>query len=176
MKPHFDALYAAARRLVQEDSDACDLVQEVSLKAFSCLDEFEKLEHPRAWLLRVLYHCFIDERRSRLRSPLHNDKSSADVEAVAGEAQSGIDPEVETERALRIDRVMRAMDLLDRELCALLAKHDVEGMTIAELAGLTGYSESKIKSRLFRTRAKLGRLLQSDQLNGPKLKIVGGKR
>ena len=75
MRPHFGALYASARRFATNDSDAQDLVQELSIKAFANLNNLEKMDFPRAWLLRVLYHTFIDERRSEQRSPTHIGQS-----------------------------------------------------------------------------------------------------
>ncbi|MDX1482278.1 MAG: sigma factor, partial [Woeseiaceae bacterium] len=50
LRPHFDALYAAARRLTLSTHDAEDLVQEVCLRAFERLEAFEQMEYPRAWL------------------------------------------------------------------------------------------------------------------------------
>ena len=77
---------------------------------------------------------------------------------------------------LRLEKVLRAMSVLAKEDCSLLAMHDINGLSIAELHGLTGLPKSTIKSRLFRTRAKLGRLLQNAEMAGPKLKVVGGDK
>ncbi len=52
LRPHFDALYAAACRMTLSPVDAEDLVQDVALKAFEKLDELERIEFPRAWLLK----------------------------------------------------------------------------------------------------------------------------
>ena len=67
VQPHFDALYGAARRLALSPSDAEDLVQDVCLKAFESIDELENIEFRRAWLLKVLYHKFVDRQRKRAR-------------------------------------------------------------------------------------------------------------
>jgi DNA-directed RNA polymerase specialized sigma24 family protein len=45
-----------------------------------------------------------------------------------------------------------------------------------ELQELTGLKTGTIKSRLYRTRSKLGRLLSSEALKQPILTIVGGKK
>jgi DNA-directed RNA polymerase specialized sigma24 family protein len=54
--------------------------------------------------------------------------------------------------------------------------HDVDGFSIDELTELTNLPQGTIKSRLFRTRAKLGRILQNKQFDSVKLKIVGGRK
>lgn len=175
MRPHFDAVFASARRFATNHSDAQDLVQEICIKAFAHLDELEKMEYPRAWLLRVLYHTFVDARRSEQRSPTHVGQSiDADNEVTLAD-RPHLQPDQQVERMMRVERVLAAMALLDKELCSLLAMHDVDGLSIEELATLTGLPEGTIKSRLFRTRAKLGRLLQNKQLGRVKLKVVGGR-
>ncbi len=176
MRPHFDALYRSARRFAANDSDAEDLVQDVCIKAFAQIDELERMEYQRAWLLRVLYHTFIDARRSELRSPTHIGQSIDQDEEQGLAEQSHLQPDEQVDRMMRVERVLAAMALLDKELCSLLAMHDVDGLTIEELSVLTNLPKGTIKSRLFRTRAKLGRLLQNSQLGRVKLKVVGGRK
>lgn len=175
MRPHFDALYASARRFATNDSDAQDLVQELCIKAFVHLDELEKMDFPRAWLLRVLYHTFIDARRNEQRSPIHVGQSIDIDDEVTLADRPHLQPDQQVDRMMRVERVLGAMALLDKELCSLLAMHDVDGLSIEELATLTGLPEGTIKSRLFRTRAKLGRLLRNKRLQSVKLKVVGGR-
>ena len=175
MRPHFVALYSSARRFSLNDSDAEDLVQEVCMKAFARIDELQKMQHQRAWLLRVLYHTFVDARRSDLRAPSHVGQS-IDQDAKVNLAESShLQPDEQVDRMMRVERVLGAMALLDKEVCSLLAMHDVDGLSIAEIAVLTDLPEGTIKSRLFRTRAKLGRLLKNKQVRSTKLKLVGGR-
>ena len=173
MQPHFDALYGAARRLVVSDADAEDLVQEVCLKAYLRLSDLESIEHPRAWLLRILYNVFIDTVRSQQRSPVSIAAKSASVDELDLQADKALQPEEQTELLISLDRLRSAMSILDNEQCALLALHDIDGYSIAELESLTGAPEGTIKSKLHRTRIKLGRLLQRDMSGRPKLTVVG---
>lgn len=174
MRPHFDALYASARRFAMNEADAEDLVQDVCVKAFQNIEDLEQMEHPRAWLLRVLYHQFVDRQRVNSRAPSEL-AGSLDADATATLADDDEQqPERQAERMLRVERVLGAMALLDSEHCALLAMHDVDGFTIKELSDLTELPENTIKSQLYRTRSKLGRLLRNKQLKSVKLKLVGG--
>lgn len=175
MRPHFKALYRSARRFASTNSDAEDLVQDVCMKAFVHLSELEEIEHKRAWLLRVLYHTFVDSRRSEGRSPTHLGQSIDQDDEVRLTESPDKQPDVQADRMMRVERVLAAMALLDKELCTLLAMHDVDGLSIEELSVLTNLPQGTIKSRLFRTRAKLGRLLQNKQLGNVKLKVVGGR-
>jgi len=176
MQPQFDAVYAAARRITVSASDAEDLVQEVSLKAFLKLDELERMEYPRAWLLRVLYNEFIDGERAHQRSPVSLAESSGNTDESILPADTCLQPDEQADRMMRIDIVLRAMEMLNKEHCSMLALHDIDGFSLKELHSLTGIPIGTIKSQLHRTRVKLGRLLRQKFTDKPRLKIVGGQR
>ena len=176
MRPHFDVLYAAARRLAASQSDAEDLVQETCVKAYLKIDELEGMEYQRAWLTRVLYNLFIDDRRSVTRSPVDiagETDSLSDVELAAG---SHMQPEEQVDRMMRIDRILDAMKLLGKEKGSLLAMHHIEGLSLSELNALTGVPVGTIKSQLHRARVKLGRLLREDEAWKPSLSLVRAKQ
>ena len=71
-------------------------------------------------------------------------------------------PVEEAERALTQRRLSRAWQHLDKEQRALLALHDVEGYSLAELKELTGLKDGTLKSRLHRARIRLGKLLKRE--------------
>ena len=155
--------------------DAEDLVQEVCIKALHHLEELAEIEYPRAWLLKVMYNQFVDETRRTARSPVDaawTGDQSAEPDEMASHTEQ---PEELTDRDQRVERVLRAMRSLNANQCALVAMHDVEGLSIAELCQMTGMPEGTIKAQLHRTRKKLGRLLKNDALARPHLKVIGGK-
>ncbi len=143
------------------------------MKAYLKIDELERIEYRRAWLLRVLYNEFIDGERRHQRSPVSLANRSEPVKEAELVASAHLQPEEQTDRMMRVEIVMRAMELLDKEQCSLLALHDIDGFSLAELQSLTGLPISALKSQLHRTRVKLGRLLRNDVLGKPTLKIVG---
>jgi RNA polymerase sigma-70 factor (ECF subfamily) len=173
-RPHFDTLYAAARRLTLSPVDAEDLLQDVALKAFEKLDALERMEFQRAWLLKVMYNRFIDEHRSSKRSPVDQAATGVDSDEPDDYQRSDWLPEEMLDREIRITRILMAMKRLDSESAALVALRDIEGLTIAELEEMTGSPAGTIKSKLHRSRARLGRLLSSDTILKPELKAVGG--
>lgn len=164
MQPHFKAIYAAARRLTNSSSDAEDLVQEVCLKAYLKIQDFRQLEYQRAWLLRVLYNLFIDSQRRNQRSPLtfSDDLDEPGHLSLVDETRG---PAEEVDRMIQISAIVNAMNMLTKEECSLLALHDIEGFTISELMDVTGLAEGTIKSKLHRSRVKLGKLLRNKVFN-----------
>ena len=175
LRPHFDSLYAAARRMTLSSADAEDLVQDVSVKAFLRLDEFEQIEYPYAWLLKVLYHQFIDMQRARERSAM--SKADTGIESVDPDSVSEYSqqPDEMLDQEMHVERILQAMAILGNDCCSLVALHYVEGLTLQELHEMTGKPIGTVKAQLHRTRAKLGRLLLNDALTKPHLKVVGGK-
>jgi RNA polymerase sigma-70 factor (ECF subfamily) len=136
--------------------DAEDLVQEVCARACPRLAELEQLDKPRSWLMRVLYRLYIDHSRRYERTHV----STFDDEEAFASSDPG--PAEEADRAIDRRRLEQAWQHLDHEQRALLAMHDVEGYTLAEINALTGLKEGTIKSRLHRARVRLGRLLQRE--------------
>lgn len=160
LEPHFGVLYSAARRMTASPADAQDLVQDVCIKAWRHREELGSMEYPRAWLLRTLYNQFIDDQRRLGRSP---QARATTTEAEDGFELAGperLEPEPETERIMNIEAINEAMALLGREQRTLLAMHDIDGLSLAEIGAVTGLANGTIKSKLYRARVKLGRLLR----------------
>ena len=72
VEPQLEKLYRVARRLTGNRVDAEDLVQETCLSAWQKLPTEAESAHVDRWLLRVLYHRFVDGTRRTRRSPLKN--------------------------------------------------------------------------------------------------------
>lgn len=159
MKPHFPALYGAARRLTRSSIDAEDLVQEVCIKACRNEEALQAMEYPRAWLLRTLYHQFVDDHRKQERMP---DALATDVDDDRDEqatAPDTLQPDNETEQLMTVELIQKALKRLSEEQASLLLMHDLEGFSLPEIQAVTGLPLGTIKSKLHRTRIKLGRML-----------------
>src|SRR5262245_9606751 len=143
--PHLDALFRAAYRLTGNRADAEDLVQDVCVRAYSHLGTLEKLEQPKAWLMKIQYRAFVDGARRRSRSPLR--ATADDLDETCASADPGLEDIAEGSLAER--RILDAWSRLDTEQRALLALQ-VEGYTLAELQSITDLSTDVLKARLYR--------------------------
>lgn len=155
VRPHYELLYRAAYRLTRSVPDAEDLVQEVCVRAYPRLEELAGLDNPRSWLLCVMQRMFIDQTRRYERS--HVEPLMGSEETLVSDAPGVAELVDEVQRKQRLDRAWRR---LGKEQRALLALHDIEGYSLAELTQMTGLKEGTLKSRLHRARVKLGRLLK----------------
>jgi RNA polymerase sigma-70 factor (ECF subfamily) len=169
---HYPLLFRTAYRFTRSVHDAEDLVQEVCIRAYPRLDELETLDQPHSWLLCVMRRLFIDQLRRFERT--HVDSLELhDSDAFASDAPGPAD---EADSELRAQRLDRAWRELDRDQRSLLALHDVEGYSLAELMEMTGLKEGTLKSRLHRARLKLGKLLRREEATPILETGAGGSR
>src|SRR5690606_15975003 len=121
VRPEIPALFRAAYRLVRHRADAEDLVQDVCIKANEHLAQLEACESPLAWLMRVLYHRFVDDARQRKRSPTV-PADVAELPGLAGEASSAEDVASQDDRERAFERAWLELDEIQRALLSLRAE------------------------------------------------------
>ena len=160
VRPHYAVLYRTAYRLTRSVHDAEDLVQEVCVRAYPRLDELAQLDNPRAWLTCVMQRMFIDSTRRYERSHVESLETTRQ-ESLVSEAPGLAE---QTDEAIKSRRLDQAWQRLDKDQRALLALHDIEGYSLAELTEMTGLKEGTLKSRLHRARVKLGKLLRHEEM------------
>jgi RNA polymerase sigma factor (sigma-70 family) len=157
--PHFDTLYRTAYRWTRAAHDAEDLVQDLCVRAYPRLRELELLDDVRGWLLCVMYRLFVDSTRRYERTHVRSIDSEAGADFVSHEPT----PEEQADSAIAQRRLSLAWRHIAKDQRALLALHDIEGYTLAELEEMTGLKQGTLKSRLHRTRVRLGRLLEREE-------------
>ena len=162
--PHLDGIYGRAYALTGSIQDAEDLVQEVCIRASARLEELAHHENPRAWLMQVLYRLFVDLVRGRRRSPIRL-MAPEDVQALVDAAVSTEPgPEQRADASTLLRRLRVAWERLAADEQLLLALHGIEGLSLSEIQEVTGLPVGTIKSRLYRSRIRLGQLLKTADL------------
>ena len=159
MQPHLQRLYKLAYRLTRQRVDAEDLVQDVVVKLYPRLHEMQNIELLGPWLARVLYRHFIDQVRSKQRSPLH--LVTDDETALDEHEDNAAGPAGDTETALLKDHLQSALKQLNEDQRILVILHDVEGYTLNEIHYMHDVSIGTLKSRLSRARTRLRELLKN---------------
>jgi RNA polymerase sigma-70 factor (ECF subfamily) len=163
MLPHLPAAYRLARILAGNEHDAEDLVQDAYLRAFSSFRTYQPGTHARAWLLTILRHVFLNDRR-RLRSrpnlvpfgTLNDEYDCADPEALSIEEH--------VLQSIDAQAALRELATLPEPVRSALTLVDIDGLRYAEAAEILGCPIGTIMSRLHRGRLELARRLQTQQV------------
>ncbi|MEM7144083.1 MAG: RNA polymerase sigma factor [Verrucomicrobiota bacterium] len=146
-----------ATRFVRNHHELDDLVQEIFLRVWKGLKTFRgeaPLEH---WVMRVSVRTCYDHLRKQRRVR----ESEVLVEEPRWEA--GMVDEGDRERSRREawEVVRCGLERLGEKDRVVITLLDLEGRSVAEIAELTGWSESNVKVRAFRARKKLKTVLES---------------
>lgn len=154
IRPHLDSLHRYASRLTGQPDDAEDLVQELLLSLYRKDINLDTLDNAATWLLKSLYHQFIDFTRKQKRNPgLPNTESFEDlISALPDEHHQA---EQLAEQAALQRHIQVALTSLNPEQRALVVLHDMEGFALPELVPILDVPLGTLKSRLHRARQTL---------------------
>ena len=164
VRTHGNWLLAVARRILHNEEDARDAVQEAFLSAFRGLAKFDGGSRLSTWLHRIAVNAALMRLRSKRRRP------EASLEALLPrfvEDGHQIDPPApwqETAEQLLSLQETRAIvrtkiDELPESYRTVLLLRDIEGIDTGETARLLGVTDGVIKTRLHRARQALRTLL-----------------
>lgn len=142
------------RRLLPDQRDAWDALQQTWMEAFRNLRTLREPRKLRPWLYRIAHHRAISLRRARSRD-LPEADDPADVEQVAD------DPGVDEWKLDAAEQVHRALDQLSLSHRQVIALFFLEEMSIDEVAEVTGVPPGTVKSRLHYAKLALRRLLEN---------------
>jgi RNA polymerase sigma-70 factor (ECF subfamily) len=157
--PHLDALYRFAASRVRNRHEAEDAVQEVCLKAYRALDQFEPGTDYRAWLFRILANTLSDRYRKGGRSAPTVPLDAAHDGSEAGPALEAFatiaDPEREFLARSQALAVQRAVEELPTEWQTIVRLSVVDGFSYKQIAAILECPIGTVMSRLYRSRRVL---------------------
>jgi len=164
-------LYRIARSILQDDSEAEDVLQEAYARAFTSLDGFRGDARFGTWLARIVMNEALGrlrKRRPTLELSAVNESAGANAQIIRfPNANPELDPETIMARR-EIHRLLeRAIDELPEDFRTVLVARLVEGMSVEETAEPLGILPETVKTRLYRARRLLRREME-DHL-GPAL-------
>ena len=156
--PHAAVVLRTAQFLCGNEAEADDLAQEVMLKAFRHLDQFQHGTDIKAWLLTILRNTRIDRARSGAahQRDISLEQMAAEPPSPAQTTRNTIWEEPEAVLQEFSDRqVIDALNELPEEIRWTLLLVDVEGIEQAEAARILDVPVGTIKSRAHRGRGML---------------------
>ena len=158
-------LLGLARRLVGNDDDARDVLQESFTSAFKGLSRFAGDAKLGTWLHRIVVNRALMTLRTRRRHPEHPMDDLLPAFERNGHHASHYGAWADPERALARrearDLVRAHIDRLPDNYRAVLVLRDLEELGTAETAEALGITQNAVKIRLHRARQALRSLLDA---------------
>jgi len=162
-------LYRHALRILGQDVDAEDVVQDALFSAWRSLASFEGTSF-RAWIFRIATNRALDRLRSRRRRPeLPLDPPSDESQESGWAEPAAPGPDLVQIAADReaLGVVEEAIASLPAEQRAALLLRDVEGFAYEEIATITMTEMGTVKSRIHRGRLAVRNALVARGWRGP---------
>jgi RNA polymerase sigma-70 factor (ECF subfamily) len=131
-----------ARRMLRNDADAEDVVQETFLRAFRAIGRFQQGREFRVWLFTIL----VNQCRTAATSRKRRETRFFNDELALAQATDDRPTGVITETSA----VAAAVDSLDPLLREAFVLKYVEGLEYSEMATITGAGISALKMRVKR--------------------------
>lgn len=164
VRAHSGRMLSVCRRILRNDEEAKDAVQEAFVSAFRGIASFEGTSRLGTWLHRIAVNASLMRLRSKKRRP---EESIDDLlPTFKDDGHARIEPRDWSKSALQLvesretrEFVRGCIDRLPDLYRTVLLLRDIEEMDTAEAAGVLGVSEGVVKVRLHRARHALRRLL-----------------
>jgi RNA polymerase sigma-70 factor (ECF subfamily) len=152
---------AVARRLVGNEQDAADVVQESYLRAWRALPSFRRDAQISTWLHTIITNTARTWRRKRTHT------TSLDDVAETADRSPGADPAWHGDIAVDRAHLEAALAELPEGMRQVVLMKDVRGVSHAEIAAALGITETAAKVRLHRARRQLRILLANEEVAEP---------
>lgn len=144
---HRGPLYRFVLRALKQRSAAEELFQEVWMRVIESRSRYAPQARFTTWLYTIAHNLLVDHWRKKGLAIV-----SLDAEDVALESAN---PARQAEARESLARLLQAIEALPPAQREAFLLHEEAGMTVAEIAAVTGAGEEAAKSRLRYAMAKL---------------------
>jgi RNA polymerase sigma-70 factor (ECF subfamily) len=162
---HKGPLYRYFLRQGLGSESSAELMQEVWMKIIRAKDRYEPTAKFTTWLYRLAHNCLVDQYR-RPAHKMAQIMTGTDVDVTQLPATATANPEADAIRGESAEQFRAALtDLPDEQREAFILKQEA-GLSLADVAYVTGVSAETAKSRLRYAFSKLRQQLAGKEGEG----------
>ena len=158
VEKHSDQVYRVALKMLNNPSDAEDVLQETFIKAIRALSKFQERSSISTWLYRIAVNESLMLIRKR-KPEVAVDDEPRDEESSDYPVHQIVDwcclPEKEFMSNETRSHINTAIQNLPEKFRSVFILRDIEGLSIKETSAALDLSETNVKTRLLRARLKL---------------------
>src|SRR6476469_9509550 len=155
-------IYALALHMTRSASEADDITQEVFLKAYRALPQFEGRSQFFTWVYRMTVNRSLNAKRDRARRGEDTIDDPRLELAVAVDARGN--PEREAALRQQYSRLLRALDQLPIDMRTTVILVSLQGMSHGEVAVVQNVSEGTIAWRMHEARRRMNEAMTPEKL------------
>ena len=155
-------IFALALHITRSATEADDIAQDVFLKAYRALPEFEGRSQFFTWVYRMTVNRSLNVRRDRARRGEDELDDTRLELAVAVDARS--DPGRAAELRQSYARLLRALDSLPVDMRTTVILVSLQGLSYGEVAVVQKISEGTVAWRMHEARRRLHDAMQPEKL------------
>jgi RNA polymerase sigma-70 factor (ECF subfamily) len=169
-------VYALALRLLDDPSEAFDVVQEVFLKVFRNIGSFRGQSTLKTWIYRITVNeahnarrWFFRHRRREVELDTDPEVTRNWKEIIPDHSRSPFDVASDREQHVMLEAALDRINPIFREAVVL---RDITDLSYEEIAEVIGVSLGTVKSRILRGREALKEQLAGSLKSRPALQLV----
>ncbi len=169
-------VYTLALRLLNDQAEASDVVQEVFLKVFRNIASFRGQSTLKTWIYRITVNeahnarrWFFRHRRKEVELDHGPEETRNWKEIIADSSRSPFDVTLDREQHVMIEAALDRINPIFREAVVL---RDIADLSYEEIAEILGVSLGTVKSRILRGREALREELAGSLKFRPALRLV----
>ena len=161
--PYEQKLLHHAYRMLPNEAEAEDAVQEALLKAWKSLSSFQGTAAFSTWLYSILHRVCLDILRKKKREKnvvsLYQDGEN-DEEFTLSIPDTAPGPHEQYQQKVKMAAVAEAISSLSDEHKTVIVLRDIDGLEYDEIARITNTSLGTVKSRISRARRAMKKILE----------------
>lgn len=157
VEAHQGFAYRVAFRMVPDEHDAEDIVQEVFIKLWNNLKKYRPENRFTTWLYRMVVNQCLDFMKSRR---VQQRGRNENLETIMNHP-TAISPDEELQNNELMKIVYQATEILSPQQRAVFVLRDLEALSVEEVCEILSMSSGAVKSNLYYARKTLSERLKS---------------
>jgi len=161
------AVYNLALSIVKKEEDAEDVTQETYLRLWRAASELKLESSLKLYILRTARNLALDLiRKNSKRDEIDTVILDAEGEFEIDIADDSPDsrPDESYLRKIEKEVVRQSIEELPSAAREIIVLRDIEGLSYTEIAEMLGLAEGTLKSKLFRARERLRKIILSKNI------------
>ena len=161
------AVYNLALSIVKKKEDAEDVTQETYLRLWRVASELKLEGSLKLYILKAARNLSLDLIRKNSRMDEINTvilDSDGEFEIDIADDSPDSRPDASYLRKVEKETVLQSIEELPSAAREMIVLRDIEGLSYAEIGAMLGIAEGTLKSKLFRARERLRKIILSKNI------------